>query len=86
MSVTSPLATSRRNTELGLILMAGLITGSAYTLSALGRDSNIPANLVGFVLFVMGLLVTAHIATRYLAAAPTACCCRWPRSSTASAT
>ena len=67
MSVTSPLASSRRNTELGLILMAGLITGSAYTLSALGRDSNIPANLVGFVLFVMGLLVTAHIATRYLA-------------------
>lgn len=66
MSV-SPLASSRRNTELGLVLMAALITACAYTLSALGRDSNIPANLVPFLAFVVGLLVTAHIATRYLA-------------------
>ncbi len=58
---------NRRNTELGLILLAVLITGCAYILSALGKDSNIPANLVPFLAALVGLLVVAHVATRYLA-------------------
>jgi cell division protein FtsW (lipid II flippase) len=58
---------NRRNTELGLILLAIVVTASAYVLSALGKDSNIPANLVPFLGAIIGLLVIAHIATRYLA-------------------
>ena len=39
-----------------------------------------------FLGIVLGLFVAAHLATRRLAPAPTACCSRWPRCSTASAT
>ncbi len=67
MTGRSYLASKRRNTELGLIVMAVLITGVAYTLSALGRDSDIPANLGPFLGIIMGLLVVAHVATRRLA-------------------
>ena len=58
---------NRRNTELGLVLLAVVITGCAYVLSALGKDSNIPANLVPFLAGIVGLIVVAHVATRYLA-------------------
>lgn len=68
MSRPTALATARRNTELGLVVMAGIITTAGYTLSALGRDSNIPANLGPFLGIVLGLLIVAHIATRRLAA------------------
>ena len=67
MSATSPIAQSRRNSELGLVLMAGVITGAAYILAALGRDSNLPANIGPFLGIVLALLFVAHIATRYLA-------------------
>ncbi len=68
MSVPSSyVALARRNTELGLIVMGVFITGAAYTLSALGRDSNIPANLGVFLVVLFGLLVAAHVATRRLA-------------------
>ncbi len=67
MSRTSAVAASRRNTELGLVVFAGVITTCGYTLSALGRDSNIPANLGPFLGVVLGLLIVAHIATRRLA-------------------
>lgn len=68
MTERSYLASKRRNTELGLIVMAVLITGVSYTLSALGRDSDIPANLGPFLGIIMGLLIVAHVATRRLAA------------------
>ncbi len=68
MSTTGfPVALGRRNTELGLIVMGVAITGGAYTLSALGRDANIPANLGVFLGVVFGLLVVAHLFTRRLA-------------------
>ena len=57
----------RRNTELGLILLAGLITAGGYVLAALGRNSELPANLVPFLLVILGLLGAAHVATRMLA-------------------
>jgi len=61
------LAGTRRNTELGLMLMAGVLTAGAYTLAGLGRSASLPVNLVPFLLFILGLLAVAHVATRRLA-------------------
>lgn len=58
---------SRRSTELGLIIMAGLITAAAYVLASLGKNSAIPAIIVPFLVALLGLLLLAHIATRLLA-------------------
>jgi peptidoglycan glycosyltransferase len=57
----------RRNTELGLILLAGLITVGGYVLASLGSNASLPANLVPFLLVILGLLAAAHLATRSLA-------------------
>ena len=57
----------RRRTELGLIVVAVLITAGAYALAGLGRDAEIPANIGPFLGIVLGLFVTAHIAMRRLA-------------------
>jgi peptidoglycan glycosyltransferase len=59
--------TGRRNTELGLILLVVVITAGAYTLASLGTLSVIPANIVPFLLAMLGLLVAAHVAVRKLA-------------------
>ena len=64
----SPIASRRRNHELILILMAAVLTGGAYLLASLGKTSDIPANLIGFLIIVLGLLVAAHVVTRFLAA------------------
>lgn len=60
----------RRNTELGLVVLAAVITAGLYTLASLGRTASIPGNLVPFLLVVLGLLVAGHLAMRRLA--PTA--------------
>ena len=65
---TSPVAARRRNNELVLILMAAVLTGGAYLLASLGKTSDIPANLIGFLVIVLGLLLAAHVANRFLAA------------------
>jgi len=65
--VSTVLGTVRRNTELGLMVMAGVLTAGAYTLAGLGRSASLPANLVPFLLFILGLLAVAHVATRRLA-------------------
>ncbi|MDQ6728641.1 MAG: FtsW/RodA/SpoVE family cell cycle protein, partial [Actinomycetota bacterium] len=65
--MSTVLGAVRRNTELGLMLMAGVLTAGAYTLAGLGRSSSLPANLVPFLLIILGLLAVAHIATRKLA-------------------
>ena len=57
----------RRNTELGLILLAALITGGGYVLATLGQNASLPANLIPFLLAILGLLAAAHVATRFLA-------------------
>jgi len=57
----------RRRTELGLIVVGALVTAGAYALAGLGRDAEIPANLVPFLGIILGLLVTAHLAVRRLA-------------------
>ncbi len=61
------IARLRRRTELGLILLGAIITGSAYTLASLGRTASIPANIGPFVGVVVALLLVAHLAVRRLA-------------------
>ncbi|MGQ0742931.1 MAG: FtsW/RodA/SpoVE family cell cycle protein [Acidimicrobiales bacterium] len=58
---------SRRRVELGLMALVGLLTASAYMLASLGRTASLPANLVPFLLAVLGLMAAAHVATRKLA-------------------
>jgi len=62
-----PVVAVRRTTELGLMVMAGVITAGAYVLAALGRSSSLPANLVPLLLIILALLVGAHLAVRRLA-------------------
>lgn len=57
----------RRNGELVLIVLGGLVTTGAYVLASLGRLSSIPADVVPFLVVVLGLFVAAHFATRFLA-------------------
>jgi peptidoglycan glycosyltransferase len=63
----SPVAAARRSTELGLVVMAAAITAAAYTLASLGKNAEIPPILVPFLVAVLGLLVVAHLANRFLA-------------------
>ncbi len=63
----SPIARSRRTTELTLVVMAALITGAAYTIAALGTNAEIPPGIVVFVAFLLGLLLFAHLVVRYVA-------------------
>ena len=58
---------ARRRIELGLIIMAVVLTGALYTLASLGKSGNIPANIGPFLGILFGLLLTAHVALRYLA-------------------
>src|SRR3954452_1162174 len=62
-----PVRAARRTTELGLIVLAVLITVGAYTLASLGRTASLPANIVPFLGIIIGLLAAAHLATRRLA-------------------
>ena len=57
----------RRRTELGLIVVAVLVTAGAYALAGLARDSEIPANIGPFLGVVLGLFLAAHLAVRRLA-------------------
>ncbi len=61
------LAVRRRRTELWLIAMALVVIGSAYTLASLGRSASIPADIVPFLVIVLGLFIAAHVANRRLA-------------------
>ena len=58
-----------RSTELGLVLMAAVITIAAYVLGAFGRTASLPANIVPFLAMVLGLLLLAHVAVRVFAPA-----------------
>ena len=44
----------RRNGELVLIIRGGLVTTGAYILASLGRLSSIPANVVPFLIVILG--------------------------------
>jgi cell division protein FtsW (lipid II flippase) len=57
----------RRNTELGLVILAAMITGGLYALASLGNNATMPANFWPFLGVVLALMLVAHIATRRLA-------------------
>ena len=63
----APLAYRRRNAELTLIMMAAAITAIAYTLASLGSNAEIPPGIFGFVAFLLGLLLVAHLVVRKFA-------------------
>ena len=59
----------RRRTEMGLVVLAVVCTGALYTLAALGKSASVPANIVPFLLIILGLFGSAHVAVRILAPA-----------------
>jgi cell division protein FtsW (lipid II flippase) len=60
-------AIPRRRVELGLIVLAGVLTGGLYTLASLGRAGNLPAGIGPFLAIVFGLMLVAHLSLRWLA-------------------
>lgn len=58
---------SRRRAELGLLVLAGLVTGGAYTLASLGTTASVPADIGPFLGVIFGLFLGAHLAVRRLA-------------------
>ena len=73
------IATARRRTELGLLVLSAAFTVGAYVLASLPEDGTIPANIGPFLLIVLGLQVGLHIAVRRLA--PRADCMLLPLAS-----
>jgi peptidoglycan glycosyltransferase len=59
--------TNRRTTELGLMLLALIVTASVYVLVGLGSTASLPADLWPFLAVVGGLLMAGHLAVRILA-------------------
>ena len=57
----------KRRIELGLVVLAALITIAAYVLVSMGSDASVPANIGPFFGAVLALLIAAHFATRRLA-------------------
>ncbi len=47
--------------------MVVIITAGAYVLASLGSEARIPANIIPFLVIVLGLLLGAHVALRRLA-------------------
>jgi peptidoglycan glycosyltransferase len=58
---------ARRRTELGLIVLAVILTGGLYALAGLGKAGNLPANMGPFLGIIFGLLLVGHLAVRRLA-------------------
>jgi peptidoglycan glycosyltransferase len=67
MSMKSPTARRRRSRELGLGLLAVVVTGAGYVLLLLADRPDIPPDLWVFFLAVLGLYVVAHFAVRRFA-------------------
>jgi peptidoglycan glycosyltransferase len=63
----SPVAQRRRANELGLGLMAVLVTAGGYVLLLLAEKPDIPADLWLFLAAVLGLYLVAHLAVRRFA-------------------
>jgi peptidoglycan glycosyltransferase len=65
--VSTTVTPARRRTELGLIVLAVILTGGLYALAGLGRAGNLPANIGPFLAVIFALLLVAHLAMRRLA-------------------
>jgi peptidoglycan glycosyltransferase len=60
-------APARRRTELGLIVLAVILTGGLYALAGEGKAGDVPANIGPFLAVIFGLFLLAHLAMRRLA-------------------
>jgi cell division protein FtsW (lipid II flippase) len=58
---------SRRNTELGLVILGAVVTVAAYVLASLGRTASIPADVGPVLAVLVVLLLIPHLATRVFA-------------------
>lgn len=56
-----------RTVELGLLVLASLITVASYGLTSLGRTADLPADIIPFLAIVVLLLFSAHVVIRRLA-------------------
>ncbi len=56
-----------RTVELGLLLLASIVTAGAYGLTSLGRAASLPADIVPFLGIVLALLLLAHVVVRRFA-------------------
>ncbi len=54
----------RRRIELGLLIVAAVITVGAHALSSLAKTATVPANIRVFLGVIVGLLVLGHLALR----------------------
>lgn len=61
------MSTVPRRTELGLVVLAVMATAALYALASLGRSASLPADIVPFLVVILGLFGTAHVAVRLLA-------------------
>jgi cell division protein FtsW (lipid II flippase) len=58
------VARARRNTELGLLIVAIIVALGAYALVGLGLRGRVPAGLAGYGLMLVGGYVAAHLVVR----------------------
>ena len=58
---------ARRRTELGLIILAVVLTGGLYALAGAGRAGSLPANIGPFLGVILALLLVGNVALRILA-------------------
>jgi len=58
---------ARRNTELGLLVLASAGTVLLYVLANISSTQEIPKNIIPFLAIVLGLLLAGHLALRRLA-------------------
>jgi cell division protein FtsW (lipid II flippase) len=65
--VTVAAQPPRRRTELGLVVLVGLVTVGALTLASLGKIGEPPAGLLPLAGVMVALLIAAHLAMRRLA-------------------
>jgi len=65
--VDSQVARARRSIELGLVLLSAAITASAFILASLGENASMPARIIPFLLFVLSLVLGAHVVVRLVA-------------------
>jgi cell division protein FtsW (lipid II flippase) len=65
--VDSQVARARRSTELGLVLLSAAITAAAFVLASLGENASMPARIIPFLLFVLSLVLGAHVVVRFVA-------------------
>lgn len=56
-----------RTVELGLLVLASIITAAAYGLTSLGRNAELPADIGPFLAIVVALLLSGHLGVRRFA-------------------